>query len=85
LEGASPPEAWVVSRICEEFGCLPSEAIRELEQDVRKQLFQIMQMRSYAAAKRRLDDMKPGENLDAVPMIDVVLKTDIAIAKGEIT
>lgn len=29
--------------------------------------------------------MKPGENLDDVPMIDVVLKTDIAIAKGEIT
>tara|TARA_B100000949_G_scaffold4534_2_gene3937 strand:+ start:7549 stop:7806 length:258 start_codon:yes stop_codon:yes gene_type:complete len=85
LEGAAPPAAWIVSRICEEFGCLPSEAVSEMEKDVRKHLFQIMQMRCYAAAKRRLDDMKPGENLDDVPMIDVVLKTDIAIAKGEIT
>jgi hypothetical protein len=85
LEGARPPEAWIVSRICEEFGCLPSEAVRELENDVRKHLFQIMQMRTYAAAKNRLDNMKAGENLDDVPMIDTVLKTDVAIAKGEIT
>ena len=74
-----------MSRICEEFGCLPSEAVRELENDVRKHLFQIMQMRTYAAAKNRLDNMKAGENLDDVPMIDTVLKTDVAIAKGEIT
>lgn len=79
-----PPEAWVVSRICEEFSCLPSEAVNELEKDGRKLLFPIMNMRVYAAAKRRLDDMKPGENLDGVPMIDVVLRTDVAIAKGEI-
>ena len=85
LEGAEPPEAWIVSRICEEFGCLPSEAVNELEVDVRKHLFQIMQLRSYAAAKRRFDDMKPGENLDDVPMIETVLKNDVAIAKGEIT
>tara|TARA_R110000824_G_scaffold77787_1_gene196620 strand:- start:720 stop:977 length:258 start_codon:yes stop_codon:yes gene_type:complete len=85
LEGAEPPEAWVVSRICEEFGCLPSEAIRELETDTRKQIFQIMQMRAYANAKHRLDTMKPGDNLDDVPMIDRVLKNDVAIAKGEIT
>lgn len=73
-----------MSRICEEFSCLPSEAIAELEKDYRKQIFQIMQMRVYAQAKRRLDNMKKGENLDDVPMIEDVLKNDVSIAKGEI-
>lgn len=73
-----------MSRICEEFGCLPSEAIAELEKDYRKHIFQIMQMRVYAQAKRRLDNMKKGENLDDVPMIEDVLKNDVSIAKGEI-
>ena len=63
---------------------MPSEAIRELEKDYRKQIFSIMQMRVYAGAKRRLDNMKKGENLDDVPMIEEVLKNDVAIAKGEI-
>jgi hypothetical protein len=85
LEGAEPPEAWIISRICEEFGCLPSEAVNELEVDVRKHLFVIMKLRAYAAAKHRLDNMKPGEKLDGVPLIDTVLKNDVAIAKGEIT
>jgi len=52
---------------------------------VRKHLFVIMRLRAYAAAKHRLDNMKSGENLDDVPMIDIVLKNDVAIAKGEIT
>ena len=85
MEGAEPPEAWIVSRICEEFGCLPSQAINELEIDVRKPLFQIIKMRAYANAKHRLDNMSAGENLDNVPMIEEVLRTDVAIAKGEIT
>ena len=85
MEGAEPPEAWIVSRICEEFGCLPSQAINELAIDVRKHLFQIIKMRAYANAKHRLDNMSAGENLDNVPMIEEVLRTDVAIAKGEIT
>lgn len=63
---------------------MPSEAIRELDKDYRKQIFTIMNMRVYAQAKRRLDNMKKGENLDDVPMIEDVLKNDVAIAKGEL-
>ena len=74
-----------MSRICDEFGCLPSEAVRELETDTRQQIFRIMRMRAYANAKHRLDTMKAGDNLDNVPMIEEVLKNDVAIAKGEIT
>jgi hypothetical protein len=83
-EGVAPPEAWIVSRICEEFGCRPSEAIEELEKDYRKHIFEIMRMRAYAQAKRRLDNMKSGESLDDVPMIEDVLANDVAIAKGEL-
>ncbi len=43
-----------------------------------------MHMRVYAHAKRRLDNMKKGENLDDVPMIEDVLRNDVSIAKGEI-
>jgi len=83
MEGASPPEAWIVSRICEEFQCLPSEAVRELDKDYRKLIFEILRMRVYAASKHRFDNMKKGDNLDNVPMIEEVIANEVAIVKGE--
>lgn len=53
------PYAWYVSRICEEFGCLPSEAEAEIERDNERDdplLPDILDLRQYAACKRTLDE-----------------------------
>lgn len=60
-----PPDEWLISRICEEFGCTPLEAI---EQPLGLALT-IMEMRSYAAAKRLVDGSKDDSQLPDHPMI----------------
>ena len=50
-----PPQEWIISRVCEEFGCLPDAARRAMEQDSGGSIFQIMDYRSLANAKTRLD------------------------------
>lgn len=49
------PEEWVISRVCEEFSCLPLEAIEALEHDYNRLIFRIMKLRSYAGAKREYE------------------------------
>lgn len=44
-----------MSRICEEFHCLPDAARRALEQDVGGSIFKILDFRSLASAKGRID------------------------------
>jgi hypothetical protein len=52
---AEPPDEWVISRICEEFGCLPSQARRELECHDAALVFTILELRTYARAKEAFD------------------------------
>lgn len=47
MEGGGVPREWVISRICEEFHCLPSDAEKEDADTV----FNIIELRSYARAK----------------------------------
>ena len=51
------PEAWLISRICEEFGCLPSDAIYEPLPLV----VEIMDLRAYRRAKADLDRWEADE------------------------
>lgn len=44
-----------MSRICEEFHCLPDAARRALETDTAGSIFQILDYRSLASAKSRID------------------------------
>lgn len=44
-----------MSRICEEFHCLPDAARRALENDRAGSIFQILDFRSLASAKARID------------------------------
>lgn len=53
-EGVAPPEAWLLSRICEEFSCTPAEA---LEQDFMLCL-EILELRAYAKAKAAVENAK---------------------------
>jgi hypothetical protein len=49
------PEAYYLSRICEEFGCLPSEAERELRRQPVGWLEEIIEAKHYARAKAVYD------------------------------
>ena len=44
-----------MSRVCEEFHCLPDAARRAIAQDTGGSLFQILDFRSLASAKARID------------------------------
>jgi hypothetical protein len=44
-----------VSRICEEFHCLPDAARRAFENDTNGSIFRILDYRSLANAKARID------------------------------
>lgn len=46
----------MISRVCEEFSCLPAEAIHALEHDHNGLIFVILDMRNYAESKGVLDD-----------------------------
>ena len=45
----------MISRICDEFQCLPDTARKALENDTNGSLFQILDLRSLADAKSRID------------------------------
>jgi hypothetical protein len=66
------PFEWIVSRICEEFNCLPSQAVDELMNDPRRMALEILRLRSYAHAKYTLEtattarDIPKGVNVDQV-------------------
>ncbi len=65
LEGhGEPPEEWIVSRICDEFGCLPSVAIREMEETPAGLLWTILDMRAYARAKADIDRAKEDDSAE---------------------
>jgi len=51
----------VISRICEEFGCLPDAARRALDNDTNGSLFQILDLRGLANAKTRIDNAAKGD------------------------
>jgi len=52
LDGDGPaPWEWWVSRLCEEFGCLPSQAVIEWEAAPAGLLEDICEMRAYARAR----------------------------------
>ena len=74
LEGepVSPPWEWVVSRVCEEFHCLPSQAVRELMNDPSQMALDIIDLRSYAQAKEILDNAKDSKDIPQSKSIDRV-------------
>ena len=52
---------WVISRVCEEFDCLPDQAREALENDTNGSIFQILELRALANAKSRIDDAGKGD------------------------
>lgn len=79
LNGTSegpPPEEWIISRVCEEFHCLPSQAVRELEHGDAPLLFTILELRAYARAKAELDSTDDQSKVKVTPAIALVCEIE---------
>jgi len=71
VEGASAPIEWIISRVCEEFHCLPSQAEAELDNPDSIAL-EIIQLRAYAKTKAQIDRAKSEDDMPDGPMVDLV-------------
>jgi hypothetical protein len=85
LEGeeADPPWEWVISRICEEFNCLPSQALNEMLDDPSSMALEIIELRAYARAKELIDTTDKQDKLPNNPMIDRVFEITDYLGKQE--
>lgn len=77
--GVGPPRELLVSRICEEFGCLPSVAERELLDGDSVLLFDVLALRSYLRAKAQLDGATRQGDVPMTPAVRQVLEVRIAL------
>jgi hypothetical protein len=66
----------MVGRVCEEFHCRPSEAVRELETEPQRLAETIILLRSYASLKDAVDRRIAGQKVDLPdsPLLRLVLK-----------
>ena len=55
------PEEWWLSRLCEEFNCLPSDALREVMRAPFGLLERIIESRAYAYMKRQWENAETAE------------------------
>jgi hypothetical protein len=68
----------VISRICEEFHCLPGAALEAIEEDVGGLLFKIIDLRSYARAKKTFEEGQKESDISKRPSgPDIDRVTDI--------
>lgn len=64
------PHEWLVSRVCEEFGCLPSEAVHELEECDAVLVLDILELRAFVRAKDQLEmAQQTGQEVIDTPMV----------------
>lgn len=82
-ESVEPPEEWVISRMCEEFDCLPSAAVRELDEGDIDLIRTILEMRSYAHAKGQVDRATKQSDLKMTPAIQRVFEIEKAAIDEE--
>lgn len=69
--------------MCEEFHCLPADAIEAIDNDVGGLLFTIIELRNYAKAKE-IYDTTPMEKRPKSATIDLVGEIKAGIAKERI-
>lgn len=64
----------LISRVCEEFGCLPSEALREIEEGPAGLVWRVIELRDFARAVRAVEDAERdrGRELEHTPMVELV-------------
>ena len=66
--------SWLISRVCEEFGCTPSQAWRELhDANPAGWVGQIIEARAYAATRRYVETTKDDID-DSDPLVQMVFE-----------
>lgn len=72
--------SWFVSRVCEEFGCTPSVALREIEQhdDL---LTDVMEARAFVRTKQACDAAASKVERPDTPMARLVTEFEFAAAR----
>ncbi len=78
---AAAPYAWLVSRVCEEFHCLPKDAETAIEEDEEGLIFEVMDLRALAATKREFDHaVEQGKTIDQPsPMMRELMQLEYAL------
>lgn len=73
MEGkkSAVPTEWLISLVCEEFHCLPSEAVEQLL-DHDQLVMDILEFRTYARLKEIVDNAKDPKDIPDHPMVDQV-------------
>ncbi len=71
---------WWISRLCEEFHCLPSQALREWQEAPDGLLETIVEMRAFAATKAAYDAATDKESMPKSPLADLVKELDFGRA-----
>ena len=76
MPNAVAPTEWYIGRMCSEFNCLPSAALRELETDPLRLADTIMTLRSYASLKEAVDRRLGGskEEIADSPLLRAVMR-----------
>ena len=70
--------------MCEEFGCLPSAALREWRQAPVGLLETIVEFRAYASAKHAYDTASDAKSVPQTPMVQLVKEIEFGLARQEI-
>lgn len=68
----------MLSRICDEFHCLPSQAARELDREP-ELVSDILMLRSYARTKEQMEHAEDEKDAPKGPMADLVLEIEYAL------
>lgn len=66
----------MISRICQEFTCLPSEAEQELERDPQL-VFDILELRHYAHTRDAILSAKDESQVPNGPMADLAADIEV--------
>jgi hypothetical protein len=64
--------------MCEEFSCVPTEAVREWRRAPDGLIVQVMEARAFAATWRMYDAAEKKTDLPASPMLDLVIEIEMA-------
>lgn len=78
------PWTWWVSRVCEEFHCLPSEALKELRRAPEGLVEDIVEARAFAATWRVWSEAKEKKSVPPSPMLDLVIEIEMTVRQEQI-
>ena len=79
-DGPIPIELWL-GRLCEEFHCLPSAALREWMRAPAGLLEDIIEVRTFAEAKRMYDAAEQKRDIPQSPIFELVKIVDFELAQ----